>query len=384
MSHKPVAVIGGGLAGLSAAITLQSAGRDVVIYEGSDRVGGRVATDTIDGFTLDRGFQLINANYPELVQLEVLAELEFIYAPRSIDVSLGQKRIALGDPRSKPFSSLNSATGNLLQKFGFLSYLLRAANSENSVEAELIHLGKLYTRVLKPFLSGVFLTSPAQVNAVTGKDLITSFISGKPGLPRNGVGALPAVLARRVHSIELNHRIDSISQFREQDVIVATDLTTAAQLLDIPNVQKLASSTTWYHEVPQELTESARLLIDGENRGPVINSIVISNLVSAYSPQGRSLMASTALEFASESEIRRHLALMWGVQTSDWSLVAKYEIPKSLPIFAVGNQSAQSSRISEKVYVAGDYRTAPSQNGALLSGRLAAQELLIDQGFKRT
>lgn len=384
MSSKPVAVIGAGLAGLSAAITLQAAERDVVIYEGSDRVGGRVATDSIDGFILDRGFQLINANYPELVHLDVLQELDFIFAPRTIEMSLGQKRIALGDPRSNPLSSLNFATGTLVEKLGFLRYLLRGAHSQNSVEAELAHLGNLYSRVLKPFLSGVFLTSPAQVNAVTGKELITSFISGRPGLPRKGVGALPAALARRVEKIELNQLIDSLAQFGGQQVIVATDLTTAAQLLDISNVQKLASSTTWYHEVPQELTQSARLLIDGENRGPVINSIVISNLVTTYSPQGRSLLASTTLEFASESEVRRHLALMWGVQTSQWSLIAKYEIPKSLPIFAVGNLSAQSSRISKNVYVAGDYRTAPSQNGALLSGRLAAQELLLDEGFERT
>ena len=384
MSTKQVAVIGAGLAGLSAAITLQAAGRDVVIYEGSNRVGGRVATDSIDGFTLDRGFQLINAHYPELLRLDVVRELDFVYAPRTIEMSLGQKRIALGDPRSNPLSSLNFSTGTLLEKLGFLKYLLRSAHAHNSVEAELKHLGNLYSRVLKPFLSGVFLTSPDQVNAVTGKELIASFISGKPGLPRTGVGALPAALASRVEKIELNHHIDSLAQFREQEVIVATDLTTAAQLLDIANVQKLASSTTWYHEVPHELTQSARLLIDGENRGPVINSIVVSNLVATYSPQGRSLMASTTLEFASESEVRRHLALMWGVQTSQWSLIAKYEIPKSLPIFAVGNLSAQSSRISKNVYVAGDYRTAPSQNGALLSGRLAAQELLLDEGFERT
>jgi len=384
VSTKQVAVIGAGLAGLSAAITLQAAGRDVVIYEGSNRVGGRVATDSIDGFTLDRGFQLINAHYPELLRLDVVRELDFVYAPRTIEMSLGQKRIALGDPRSNPLSSLNFSTGTLLEKLGFLKYLLRSAHAHNSVEAELKHLGNLYSRVLKPFLSGVFLTSPDQVNAVTGKELIASFISGKPGLPRTGVGALPAALASRVEKIELNHHIDSLAQFREQEVIVATDLTTAAQLLDIANVQKLASSTTWYHEVPHELTQSARLLIDGENRGPVINSIVVSNLVATYSPQGRSLMASTTLEFASESEVRRHLALMWGVQTSQWSLIAKYEIPKSLPIFAVGNLSAQSSRISKNVYVAGDYRTAPSQNGALLSGRLAAQELLLDEGFERT
>jgi hypothetical protein len=106
---------------------------------------------------------------------------------------------------------------------------------------------------------------------------------------------------------------------------------------------------------------------------------VISNLATSYSPAGRSLLASTTLDFASESEVRRHLALMWAAHTGGWSLIAKYDIPKSLPIFAIGNQSAASSQVSENVYVAGDYRTAPSQNGALLAGRLAAQELLLDQ-----
>lgn len=379
MSDKPIAVIGAGLAGLSAAITLQEAGRDVVIYEGSDRVGGRVATDYIDGFTLDRGFQLINAKYPELIRLGVVDELDFIFAPRTIDVCLGEKRIALGDPRSNPFASLNPATGTLIQKLGLIAYLLRAANGENSVEEELSHLGILYSRVLKPFLSGVFLTSPASVNAVTGKGLIASFISGKPGLPRKGVGALPAALAARIQRVELNHHIDSLSQFGNQQVIVATDLTTAAQLLDIANVPKLAASTTWYYEVPKDLTGSACLLIDGEHRGPVVNSIVLSNLIASYSPDGKSLLASTTLDFASESEVRRHLALMWGAHTGEWSLIAKYDIPKSLPIFAIGGQSAASSQFSEQIYVAGDYRTAPSQNGALLSGRLAAQELLFDE-----
>lgn len=380
MFDKPVGVIGAGLAGLSAALTLQEAGREVVIYDGSDRVGGRVATDYIDGFTLDRGFQLINAKYRELLRLGVVDELDFIFAPRTIDVCVGEKRIALGDPRSNPFASLNSATGSLLQKLGLIAYLLRTADAAKSVEEELSHLGTLYSRVLKPFLSGVFLTSPASVNAVIGKGLIASFISGKPGLPRKGVGALPAALASRIQNIELNHRIDSLSQFDNQQVIVATDLTTAAQLLDIANVPKLAGSTTWYYEVPQELTGSARLLIDGEHRGPVVNSIVLSNLISTYAPDGKSLLASTTLDFASESEVRRHLALMWGAHTGGWSLIAKYDIPKSLPIFAIGNQSAASSQFSKNIYVAGDYRTAPSQNGALLSGRLAAQELLLDQG----
>lgn len=375
MSDK-VIVIGAGLAGLSAALTLQEAGVDVEVHESSDRVGGRVATDVIDGYRLDRGFQLINLRYPEIVRLGVVDELDFVEASRTVEISLDDRRYFLGDPRSNPFSALNAKTGKLSQKVNFIRYLASTSQVGRSVEDELSSLGQLYTRVLKPFLSGVFLTSPANVDSVSGKEIIRSFVTGKPGLPAQGAGTLAQVIAAKVGSIHLDSRIDSIAQFNGAKVIVATDLTTAAQLLDIPNVPKLASSTTWYHEVPQEMTQSRNLVIDGQSRGPVINTIAISNMVPSYAPAGKALLSTTTIEFASESEVRRHLALMWGTSTSAWPLIAKYEIPKSLPIFGVGSNRAQSSKIEEKTFIAGDYRTAPSQNGALLSGRLAAQELL--------
>ncbi len=376
MSDKSVVVIGGGLAGLSAALTLQDAGREVEIHEGSDRVGGRVASDHIDGFILDRGFQLINANYPELKRLNLIGELDFQTASRSIDISLGDKRYSLSDPRTNPFSALNSKTGTLSEKLKFLQYLLRSVRNENSVGADLEGLGNLYARVLRPFLSGVFLTDPTHIGAVQGKELIGSFISGKPGLPRLGAGALPALLAKKIKTIHLNSQVDSITQFSGREVIVATDLTTSAQLLDIPSVPKLASCTTWYHEVPADFSDSNRLLLDGEKRGPVLNSIVISNFVTSYAPAGRSLLSTTTIEHTSESEVRRHLALLWGKETQAWPLIAKYEIPKALPIFAPGTSHATSSKIGDGVFIAGDFRTSASQNGALLSGRLAAQELL--------
>ena len=119
------------------------------------------------------------------------------------------------------------------------------------------------------------------------------------------------------------------------------------------------------------------MLLDGEKRGPVLNSIVISNFVPSYAPVGRSLLSTTTIEHTSESEVRRHLALLWGKESQSWHLIAKYEIPKALPIFAPGSSLATTSKISDGVFIAGDFRTASSQNGALLSGRLAAQELLL-------
>lgn len=379
MVYKEITVIGAGLAGLSAALTLQEAGCSVRVIEASDRPGGRVATDHIDGFTLDRGFQLINANYPELRRIDLLASLDFVEAPRAVEVSLGDQHFIVGDPRQYLFASLSSVAGSLTEKINFLRYLLTSSKSTKSVEEELEHLGTLYQRVLRPFLTGVFLTSPTRINVITGKELIRSFISGKPGLPAGGVGALPDALAKKISKIEYGRRIDSLHEFGDGPVIVATDITTAAQLLEMTRVPQLATCTTWYHEVPADLNTSSHLLIDAEQRGPVVNSLIISNLVPSYAPAGKALLSSTTIEFASESEVRRHLSLMWGKPSSEWSLIAKYEIPKSLPIFAPGYHEVTSAKVSAGVYVAGDYRTAPSQNGALLSGRLAAEALIFDQ-----
>ena len=385
-------VIGAGLAGLSAALTLQESGADVTVLESSDRVGGRIASDLIDGFILDRGFQLVNLNYPEIKRWGIGADLDFKVAPRSVRVSFADKFVTLGDPRNFPLSTLSSRSGSLISKIGFLRYLLTVPRVNESVEEQILRSGgaDLYKKVLRPFLQGVFLADPSQVSAVVGREVIGTFISGCSGIPAKGVAVLPQVLSKRVNNLQLNTRVEEVhvgrvmtshGEIAAKKVIVATDLTTAAQLLGANEVPPLSSSTTWYHSTDTAPTSTAQLAIDSENRGPVVNSIVISNLSSQYAPSGQSLISSTTISHVSESEVRRHLALLWGSPTARWNFVAKYEINSALPLFAPGAAGVHGSRVSENVYRAGDYLTAPSQNGALLSGRLAAQELMFDEGL---
>ncbi len=385
-------VIGAGLAGLSAALTLQEAGTEVTVLDSSDRAGGRVASDLIDGFTLDRGFQLLNLNYPEVKRLGIERDLNFKEAPRSVRISFDSKYVNLGDPRRNFFSVFSSKSGSLTSKILFLKYLTSTPLQLESVEAHLLRCGTadLYQKVLKPFLQGVFLADPARVSAVVGREIIGNFISGRSGIPSEGVSALPATMAKRVKTLHLNTRVEEIregsvitnkGEFSAKKIIVATDLTTAGQLLGSDQVTPLLSSITWYHATNNAPTSDARLVLDSQNRGPVVNSIVISNLSSKYAPTGQSLISSTTISHASESEVRRHLALMWGANTGDWRFLAKYEIHSALPLFAPGSERAKSSRVSENIYRAGDYLTAPSQNGALLAGRLAAEELLLDESL---
>ena len=386
-NSSDVLIIGAGLAGMSAAISLQEAGRDVQIIESSDRPGGRVTSDIIDGFVCDRGFQLINSKYPALQSLDVIKEIDFIRAPRVIEVSLGNDRRALGDPRVAPWTALDKATGTIPEKLSLLRFLASTPKENQSVEDVLKSSGSVYVRALRPFLQGVFLTDPKNVDARYGQSIIKSFVTGSIGVPRKGVAELSKALAARVRSITYGVQADSLEgkviktsagDFNAATVIVATDATTATQLLGLTEVPRMAGCITWYHTVTNNPSGNGRLIVDGQNRGPIINSIVMSDISSSYAPRGQHLVSTTTDLGATESDVRRHLAVMWGMSTHDWQLIAKYEIPAALPIQNVGRALTQTVKVSENVFVVGDHRAVPSQQGALFSGRLAA-ELILNQ-----
>ena len=383
--HTEVLIVGAGLAGLSTAIHLEAAGVEVTIIESSDRAGGRVASDVIDGFICDRGFQLINAQYPALQELNVIRELDFIEAPREIEVSLGDRRHVIGDPRQVPWTALNKATGTIPEKMALLRFIASRPKPGQSIGQALRNTGTCYERVLRPFLQGVFLTDPDNVDALYGHSIIKSFVSGRPGVPRSGVGELSKTLAKRVSNIVYETRVDGIEQrsvhtnngtYTANKILIATDATTATQLLGLTEVPRIAGCITWYHADAVNPSGSGRLVVDGQRRGPIINSVVMSDISSSYAPANQHLISTTTDLNVTESDVRRHLAILWGVDTYAWQFIAKYEIPAALPIHNVGRALSQSMKISDHHFVAGDHRTVPSQQGALFSGRLAAQLIL--------
>ena len=386
---NPVVVIGAGLAGMNAAIQLQKAGREVVLLEAAERAGGRVQTDSIDGFTCDRGFQLINAKYPELVTLKVLDKLDFRFADRAINVAIDEELHRLGDPRRYPFAAFDLATGSAFEKLAVTRAILGKPKADQSIAEYLVSagLGKTFDRALRPFLRGVYLTDLSNVSADTGLEIIKTFIGGKPGLPSGGVGALSKSMANEINDLRLGVTVNSIKpglvatsegHISANEIIVATDSTTSAQLLDQTSVTKLTGCTTWYHSAPKAPVSHGQLIVDGQNRGAVINTLVISNFIPEYAPTGKNLVSSTTDVGVTESEVRRHLATLYNCDNRDWELIAKYEIPAALPIGSKRITQPIESRIREGIYLAGDGQVGPSQNGALKSGRLAAMAVLAN------
>ena len=370
-------VIGGGLAGISAALTLQDAGESVELYEASDDLGGRVRSDYIDGYILDRGFQLVNSGYSELKRLKVIPEIDFCKSERTIDVVTPFGISSIGDPRLHPLQAFNSPLGSLSEKVAVLKFLGEKPNSNISLRDALLAsgTGDFYENLLKPFLRGVFLTELENVDSTYGREIIKSFILGDSGLPRAGAGALSAALGARIENVHLNSPVESLDDLGDKRIIVATDAATASRLLGINEVAEHTTSYTWYHSVPAGVITSKRLRVTS-TVNPIVNSIAISNVISQYAPDDRTLISSTSLDAISDDVALNEIAKFWSLAPSEFDLVKRYEIKDSLPIFAPKSHGVSSSHVRENIYIAGDYLTAGSQNGALLSGRLAAMESL--------
>ena len=374
-------VIGAGLAGLSAALTLQEVGVEVELIEASDGVGGRVRSDFIDGYILDRGFQLINAGYPEIKRLGVISEIDFQVIDRTVDVVTPFGVTSIGDPRLHPLKALRSPLGSLGEKVAILNFIgaktIDGANLEEALIAS--GAGEFYHNLLKPFLTGVFLTEPSNVEPYYGREIIRSFVLGKSGLPKAGVGTLSEAIAARIENVQLNTAVRSLDEFAGKHVIVATDAFTADSLLGTSNAGLFAKSTSWYHSVPAGLITSQRLRVSSA-QSSIVNSIAISNFIPEYAPVGRTLISTTTIQDLGDADVKQEISKYWRIEPSELELIKRYEIKNSLPIFAPNVAArATSAKVRDNICRAGDYLSAGSQNGALLSGRLAAMELLLDQ-----
>jgi hypothetical protein len=237
--------------------------------------------------------------------------------------------------------------------------------------------GDLYENVLKPFLKGVFLTDLENIDSAYGREIIKSFLLGDSGLPRAGAGALSEALGARIEKVYLNSPVTSLADFEGKRVILATGAATASKLIGNTDSKEHTRSFTWYHSLPAGVITSKRLRVTS-TANPIVNSIALSNVVPEYAPADKTLISSTSLSALTDGEALNEIAKFWSLAPSDFELVKRYEIEDSLPIFKPGSRGVSSARIDANLFLAGDYLTAGSQNGALLSGRLAAMESLAN------
>ena len=407
-----VLIVGAGLAGLCCARRLRDRGVRCLIVEASDGVGGRIRTDVVDGFRLDRGFQVFLTSYPEAKrQLDYEALQLKTFVPGAL-VRYGGRFHELTDPWRRPFaalSSLFSPIGSFADKLrvGRLrSRSLRGTMAERFLDPETTTLDALrdagfstamIDRFFRPFLGGIFLDSELQTSSRMFHFVFRMFSLGSACLPAQGMEAIPRQLAAglppdavrfgaRVAHVEAGGaRLETGEELKARAVVVAADGTGAAQLLGDAIPSKGQGVTCLYFAAARPPVESPILVLNGEGSGPVNNICVPTAVAPSYGPGGRSLVSATVLGLPTDAErlqadVRRQLQDWFGPAVRDWRHLRTYRIPYALP-----NQAPPALAPPQRpvrwqpgVYLCGDHRDDASIQGAMVSGRRTAEAVLED------
>lgn len=401
MTDADVIVVGAGLAGLSAARHLEAAGRSVLVLEGAAEVGGRVRTDRVDGWLLDHGFQVFDTGYPEPHRLLPDFEpLRLQALPNGALVRLGDTFHRVGDPRQRPadlLGALRAPIGSLRDKAALAALLLRVRvtpgnrlldRPERSAYAGFRASGLSETIIdalLRPFLAGVLLEDELSTSSRYVELVLRSFSRGRQTLPEGGIGAIPAALAAPLTDVRFSARVDWAEpravmvqgqRLTADTVIVATDPTTATALVPILEPVKLRRVTTVYFDADRSPAGATGLLCIGP--GPLTNAVALTDSMPSYGPPGRTLMSVSTLEpTLSDQAMRRQLTSWFGPEVNGWREIARYEIPAALPVADPPlDRLRRPVLVTPGLYVCGDHRDSPSQQGALVSGRRTAEAVL--------
>ena len=251
-------------------------------------------------------------------------------------------------------------------------------------------------RVVDRFLAGVLLEDTGSTSNAFGLLLARMFLLGVPALPAAGMQALPRQLAAPLRSrIALNHTVTRIERSADgwdvwgpdgvthaPNVVVAADPVGAATLTGSAQPATHGVVTDWWasDDIP---ISPPMLWVDGrpDPSGPVLNTAVISAAAPSYAPPGRHLIAASALLDSSdaappESVTRSHAGAIMGIESRNWKLLIRNVIPHALPAQPPPLRARRPVRLDDGLWWCGDHRDTASIQGALVSGRRTAEQIL--------
>ncbi|MGW7075864.1 NAD(P)/FAD-dependent oxidoreductase [Streptomyces sp. NPDC054866] len=431
--HADVVIVGAGVAGLSAAHQLTRAGVTTVVLEAAPYVGGRMSTEKVDGFRLDRIGQLLTTSYPELRHtpgLDALVLRPFVPGVlvhsdgrhhRAVEpTSARRTRGALTAARALASAPRGSRTarsaarttaprttplGGALDQARLGTALGRLAATDPKrflSRPELPSSEALFARglpartvtgFLRPLLSAL-LCDPDLTTSSRCADLaLHSFARGRLCLPEGGAEVLPELLSAALPpgTVRTGVRVTAVSttsvttaehgEMSCRAVLLATDARAAAELLPGLRVPSFHQVTVLHHAAPEAPLAEPALLLDADRSGPVAHTAVISHVDPSRAPAGRALVSSTVLgPPPDERAVLTHLADLYGTSTARWESLAVHHTREAVPAMMPPHDLRRPVRLLSGLYVCGDHRDTSTVQGALHSGRRAARAALADFG----
>ncbi|MEQ9439544.1 MAG: NAD(P)/FAD-dependent oxidoreductase [Cyclobacteriaceae bacterium] len=406
-----VIVIGAGLSGLIATLTLQEQHRTVKLLEATDRPGGRIKTDPVDGFLLDRGFQVLLTEYPEAqryLDYEALQLRSFI--PGALILAENGKQ-EITDPSRVPTAAFKTLFANVVSindKLRILKVKNRLKGQtideiftqpEKSTLAVIQEYGfseRMLRNFFQPFMGGVFLENGLTTSRREFDFVFKMFSEGDTAVPALGMEEIPKQLAARLkpNTVLTNQKVKAI----EGQTVTTTDgaTFTASQILIATEPNALLNTLTNISAKPHHSTVNVYLTADtspipkpilalNTNANQLVNNVVVMNEVSSvYAPEGKYLISVSVNGQRTESDeeltekVKAELKPWFGKQTHAWQHLKTYRIDYALPNqdSVTHNLTKDHCVVREGLYVTGDYLLNGSINAAMRAGRQAAEILL--------
>ena len=407
---KPtITIIGAGISGLTAAVYLHQKGYKVQILEASDRAGGRIKTDLIDGFRLDRGFQVLLTEYPETRALLDYKKLNLKRFLPGATVLYDGGQFEIADPFRRPtatFATLFAPVGSLKDKintFFLKNKLVKITipevfkQPETDTISQLKKYGfspKMIDRFYKPFFSGIFLENDLKTSSNMFDFVMKMFSEGDAAIPELGMEEIPKQLVAMLpeNSIQYNVKVSAIennkiicedgSTLEADKIIVATEAIGLASNYISKTKQNFHQVTNVYFEANIAPTQKAIVVLNASTDKKWVNNLsVLSNISNQYAPTGKVLISISyngipAIEDTTLAEnMKAELKKWYGNQVADWKLLKTYRIHYALPNQEIVSDEVCNSeiKISENLFICGDHLLNGSINAAMKSGRIVAE-----------
>ncbi len=406
MPREPldVAIVGGGLAGLTAARELQRVGRSVQVLERSDDIGGRVRSDVIDGFTLDRGFQVLLTAYPEAQRQLDYGRLRLAsFEPGAVVWYKGRASV-VADPFRSPGQALATAfapIGTLGDKVrvAMLRHRVRSGSAgrlmygpDVSTISALRSAGfsaAIIERFFRPLFAGIQLDPTLATSSRMFEMIFRSLSEGPSAVPAAGMGAIPRQIADDLApgTVQVNTEVtgidgttvhlvgDTVTTARA--VLVATEGPVAHQLIGTRPVASRSVGCV-YFAASMAPSRHRMVMLDGAGTGPALNVALMSNVAPSYAPAGRHLIACATpgvVDGDLAADVRRQLRGWWGPQVDAWEHLRTDRIEHGQPDQSPPFSPKRRVALGNGLFVCGDHRDTGSIQGALYSGRRAAEAI---------